>query len=82
MTPPRGANDHGLANPGLIIPNRLLASEGVVLPGDQVAVVGFGASQITPTGESSGYRSPPREYVVEASEDTPLTLVWLGRARR
>jgi len=31
--------------------------------------------KVGPGGQSSGYRTPPEEYVVEATEDAPLTLV-------
>ena len=73
--------EHGLDNPGLIIPHRLKASEGVILAGDTVAIVGQGAHEVTPMGESSGYRAPPQQYVVKAAEGAPLTLVKIAAGR-
>jgi len=67
--------EHGLDRPGAIIPHRLKASEGVILPGDTVAVLGLGTHEVTAAGESSGYRAPPQEFVVKAAEAAPLTLV-------
>jgi hypothetical protein len=67
--------EHGLDHPGLVVPHRLKASEGVILAGDTVAVLGRGAREVTPAGDSSGYRAPPLEYIVKAAEGAPLTLV-------
>ena len=75
-------SEHALDHPGLVVPHRLKASEGVILAGDTVAVLGQGAREVTLAGESSGYRGPPQEYIVKATEGAPLTLVKISAGRR
>jgi hypothetical protein len=60
----------------------LSGSEGAIEVGDIVEVLGRGARRIGPGGQSFGYRAPPEEYVVEATEDAPLILVKRGRKNR
>jgi hypothetical protein len=55
--------------------------EGVIEVGDVVDIVGSGAHRPAPGGESSGYRSPPEEYVVEAAEGAPVLVVKRGRKK-
>jgi hypothetical protein len=72
--------EYGLIDYGLL-GSHLSGSEGVIAVGDVVDVVGRGGRLIGPGGQSSGYRTPPEEYVVEAVEDAPLILVKRGGKR-
>ena len=72
-------SDHGQRQPSRLFGPRLFAAEGVILVGDVVDLVGRGGRRVALTGESSGYRAPPEEYVVEAAEDAPLIV---GKVRR
>ena len=71
------AREYGLIDYGLL-GSHLAGSEGVIEVGDVVDVLGRGGRLIGPNGQSSGYRTPPEEYVVEATEDAPLILVKRG----
>ena len=68
------AREYGLIDYGLF-GSRLSGAEGVIEVGDVVDVFGRGGRLIGPGGQSWGYRTPPEEYVVEATEDAPLILV-------
>jgi hypothetical protein len=68
------AREYGLIDYGLL-GSHLAGAEGVIEVGDVVDVLGRGGRLIGPGGQSLGYRTPPEDYVVEATEDAPLILV-------
>jgi hypothetical protein len=67
-------SDHGVAEPGSTAGRNLVAREGVILPGDSVAILGMGAREVAAQGAAGGYRTPPSEYVVRGTEDRPMLI--------
>jgi hypothetical protein len=49
--------------------------EAAIFVGDEVTVAGVGRREVAPDGESSGYRSAPRRYVVRAAPDGLLGIL-------
>ncbi len=66
-------NEHGVDPTS--VGGRMRASEGLIIVGDHISVVGRASHEIAPGGDSRGYRSPPARYVMRPSEQAPLTLI-------
>jgi hypothetical protein len=68
---------HGLGKRGSVAATgrHWRVSEGIIVAGDVVSVAGRGSREIAATGVSADYRTPPYQYLIRASEQTPVTIV-------
>lgn len=60
---------------GIAPSGHILVHEEAIFVGDEVRVIGAGAREVTPDGESPGLREAPTRYVVRATADDVLAIL-------